>query len=155
MKVVPNLISFTSIYYLQKFEFGNASFGPFQNCVCLKKWLIKKPRCSYWVEPTAAAARTPNSPLLRAAGTRLATTSVVPGRCRPPVPLPCSSTWHPPPPHTGPSLSLPHAMSAPSLSVFLTSTKKSPALHPFKFFSLPGNSSPFTSTPPADFPLFL
>jgi hypothetical protein len=102
MKVVPDLISFTSIYYLQKFEFGEASFGPFQNCVCLKKWLIKKPRCSYWAEPTAAAARTPNSPLLRAAGTRLATTSVVPGRCRPPVPLPCSSTWHPPPPHTGP-----------------------------------------------------
>jgi hypothetical protein len=30
MKVVPDLISFTSIYYLKKFEFGKASFGPFQ-----------------------------------------------------------------------------------------------------------------------------
>jgi hypothetical protein len=41
-KVVPYVISFTSIFCLKLFEFRKASFGSFQICVSLKNRLIKE-----------------------------------------------------------------------------------------------------------------
>jgi hypothetical protein len=147
-KVVPYVISFTSIFCLKLFEFRKASFGSFQICVSLKNRLTKKPTLfslgpgpfpffPHW--PTFAT-RGPRIPPRSRILSRLATTSVAPAqlsaagprlpprhvhRTPPPLSLFSLARAVPDPyfPHSLTQVQAPSSDSPPSLSFVLSARR--------------------------------